>query len=354
MNSGLVEASWVLLFGFGGLGLVTFVLLVLARVSRDAWERRRGRRRDEVRTLLFGALMGEPEEAHRAATELSGRTGRAWTAVADQGFEMLPKIKGESRAVLVEMLLAKGAARRARSLCGSFSAVRRCRGAYALGSLGQRESVAELVPLLSDRHFLVRRVTVRALGNIRAASAVGPLLNAIGEDARLSRDLVFALDRIGPAGAAGLRAELQRGLDRSAGGGRHADLAVVVLGHIGDVSSVPMLAQAMQARRLSLAVAAAEALGRIGSPDSIPFLVEALVAERPEVRSAAARALGGVGSPMAADSLLDAVDERDPVVSREAAEALVRLHEPGLQVLRTSDSPYAVEALAMAALRGTR
>lgn len=353
MPGAFVEVSERLLLAFVALSLVLVIGLVVARVAREAIERRRTAYRHDVRALLFDALMGDRDVAETARVALVGRTGRRWYAVEDQAFLMLPKIKGESHTALVGLLMDKGAQARAIGLCHSFSALRRCRGAYFLGALAQREYVNELVALLDDRHFLVRRIAVRALGNLRSASAVGPLIGVIGDEPRLSRDLIYALDRIGPAGVFALRGELQRGLDDPDGPGHHPDLAATVLGHIGDVGSVLQLGAALESGREHLAVAAAEALGLIGSPESIPYLVHGLLSDDPQVRSAAARGLGVVGSPLATDSLIEVVDERDPAVSREAATSLVRLGQPGLDVLATSDSPYAREALALARLRVT-
>lgn len=351
MNHTLLSVSWVLLFVFVAMIVVMAVLLLVVRASRDGFERRADERSDAIRGLLFDALMGDEPESEVASAELRSRSGNAWTRLEDQAFGLLPKIKGDSRATLVSLLLDQGAAERAIKLTHAWSAVRRCRGAFDLGALGQREHVGRLIEMLEDRHFLVRRVSVRALGNLRDPSAVIPLLRVSGEDPRLTRDLVFALDRIGPSAAGPLREEVRLALDPDSRAGEHADLAIVVLGHIGDVAAVPLLSAALDDQRLIFATSAAEALGRIGSPESIPALVKALVAERAPVRRSAAQALGAVGSPLAIDSLLDVVEENDPEVSRQAAESLVRLEHAGLHVLRESTSPYAVEALAFASLR---
>lgn len=351
MNPGLLGVAWVLLLVFCGLALLVFVLLVVLRLARAAYDRQLLRRRAAVRALLFDALMGEPEQALPALSELTRRQGVRWEHVEDQAFDMLPKIKGESRESLVRLLRDKGAAERALRQLTSRSSVRRCHGAFALGALGDPVHVQAIVPLLRDHHFLVRRVAVRALGNIGNPSAVAPLLEVIGEEPRLSRDLVYALNRIGPAGAAGLRDELRRGIEHPEARGLHADLAATVLGLIDDFAAVTLLTEGLDTHSPALAVACADALGKIGSPESIPALVGALLSDQPTLRVAAANALGALGSPMAADSLLEVVEENDPSVSRQAADALEKLGAAGLHLLEHSTSPYAVEAVALTRLK---
>ena len=145
---------------------------------------------------------------------------------------------GETRTLLVDLVTERGAVGRARTLLNSWSAVRRCRGAYRLGALHRNDAVPQLVPLLQDRTFLVRRVALRALGAIGDPAAVVPILRTSGGDDRLTRDVVSALERIGQAGAPAMRAELSKGMARSSGSGRQAELATVGLGLVGDVGSV--------------------------------------------------------------------------------------------------------------------
>ena len=59
-----------------------------------------------------------------------------------------------------------------------------------------------------------------------------------------------------------------------------------------------------------------------------------------------------MGSSVSIDSLIDVVDEEEPQVSRQAAQALLELGPGARAVLEASRSPYAVEALALDAIRG--
>ncbi len=333
------------------LTLLVCLTLVMLRASAGLLERRRTRRQVAVRDLLFAALMGEPQEAAEARAALSRRTGRAWERAEAQAFDMLPKIKGESRIALVAVLLDKGASARAVAKTSTWSLVRRCRGAHELGALSQHGSVPILLPMLDDRSFLVRRVAVRSLGSIGDASAVAPLLQVTGEEPRLSTDLVFALDRIGRPAAPTLRTELDRALHRSSGAGRHADLAAVGLGLIGDVDGVDLLRQAIEDGAPRLQAAAARALGRIGTPESVDPLINALASVVPSVQIAAAEALGEIGSSKGARALGAVLDSGNHDLARIAATSLLRLDEAGVSVLTEHQSEYAREALALLELK---
>lgn len=344
--------SWLLLVGFTVAAIVLLVVLVVVRAVRDLLARRRARAAEVVRSQIFEVVMGDEQTAARGRAALAAARGRAADRLDQQVFEMLPKLRGESRTELVGLLMARGAEQRALALVGSRSSVRRCRGAFQLGMLGLTDHVGRLIRLLRDRHFLVRRVTVRALGAMGDPRAVRPLLELGEHDPRLTRDLVFALDRLGPDSAPELRAVLREEMDR--GEHLHLDPAAVVLGLLADRPSVDVLSEGMLSPNPSFAGACAEALGRIGAPEAIPALVEALLDLRPNVRASAAHALGSIGSSVAAASLLDVVDEEEPQVSRQAAQALLELGAGGRRMLTTSSSPYAVEALALDRIRGDR
>lgn len=351
-HEGFLHASWILLIAFTSLSLGCFVLLVMVRTLRDALERRRLQRAEVIRGHIFDLVMGEDEQAADARSWLEGLDGREWDRVEAQVFAMLPKIKGESRATLVALLLAHGAEQHALALTRSRSSVRRCRGAHQLGMLGLVDHLEQLVELLADGNFLVRRVAVRALGNMGDPRAVRPLLLLGEHDNRLARDLVYALGRLGAGAADELRTVLADQM--RAGEHLHLDPAAVVLGLIGDRGSVGVLSEGLGSENPSFAGACAEALGRIGSPEAIPPLVTALLDYRPNVRAAAAHALGAVGSSVSVDSLIDVVDEEEPQVSRQAAQALLALGPGARSLLADSPSPYAREALALEDIKAAR
>lgn len=351
-HDGFLRVSWILLIGFVVLSLVCFVALVLTRATKDRLEKRRETRAATIRGHIFDLVMGEDEEVLSARTWLAATRGARWEHVEQQLFAMLPKLKGDGRGVIIDVLLERGAEQHAVSLLGSRSAVRRCRGAHRLGVLGLGAHFEAIVRLLADRKFLVRRVAVRALGNLGDPRAVRPLLVLGEHDTRLARDLVYALGRLGGAAAPELRSVLAEEMD--SGEHLHLDPAAAVLGLIGDTEAVEVLAAGLRSENPSFAGSCAEALGRIGSPEAIPALVAALQDLRPNVRAGAAHALGAVGSPEALESLMLVVDEEEPQVSRQAARALLELGPEARQLLERSDSAYAVEALAVDTIRRGR
>ena len=86
------------------LGLTAVLMVVglfAVRLGREVHEQRREARHGEVRTVILTALMGEPDEAGLARTELRSRTGPAWAQVEDQAFAMIPKVKGDSHDALL-------------------------------------------------------------------------------------------------------------------------------------------------------------------------------------------------------------------------------------------------------------
>jgi HEAT repeat protein len=344
------QAAGILLVAFGSVAAVLVVTLVLVRIVHEASARRRAATQDELRDLILTALLGEPDESADAGAELRARRGRAWVAVEEQAFAMIPKIKGASHNALVELLLSRGAARRAEANTRSRSQVRRARGAYQLGTLAQPDSAPLLLPLLHDRRFLVRRSAVRALGQVQDTASVGPVVEAMVEDHTLTHDGMAAVVRLGAEAAAPLRDELGYALKDN--DTRRAMLAALALGLLGDVAASALLVDALDARNPgSVRSAAAEALGRIGAPEAVEPLVAALHEQDLELQVAASEALGRLSDPTAVPGLAAALDENTHEGSRAVAAALLRLGEPGFRVLEGSGSPYAAEALAVHRVR---
>lgn len=351
MNDPVRALLLTLLPVLAGLAILLVLALVVIRATGELLARRAERRRDELRALILTAVLGEPDESAPALVTLQAREGRAWSRVEQQVFTMLPKIKGDSHTMLVTLLKGRGAGRRAHENVRAGSMVRRSRAAYQLGALGDRDALGPLLGLLSDQHFLVRRTTVRALGQLKDPVAVTPLLDAVTGDPALVRDVIAALQRIGPAAAPHLRRDLEDVLDRRLAGRRGA-LVATVLGLHGDIAAVPVLTRALaSAHEASLQGAAAEALGEIGVPTAVPALVDALQHARPEVRVRAATALGKVSDSVAVPGLVAALDAGPHEVDRAVADALVRIGPGGLGALTDHPSPYAAEALALHQLR---
>lgn len=353
MSEPLRPLLLVLLTVLGTFALLLVVTLVVVRATSELLQSVSRQRRDEVRRLILTALLGEPAERTSALTMLRRRDGRAWRQVEQQAFAMLPKIKGESHIALVGLLLSRGAGGGAYDNAAARSLVRRSRGAYQLGALGARDSVRRLLDLLRDDHFLVRRTAVRALGQIGDPMAVTPLLDAVTADPALVRDVVAALQRIGPEASPHLRRDLEH-LVTAGHRGRRGALVATALGLHGDIASAPTLVRALVAgTEPALRAAAAEALGEIGVPIAVPALVAALADADPEVRRQAATALGQVSDTSAVPAIAAVLGSGQHEVDRALAGALLSLGPAGMAALAGHPSPYAREALSLRQMRIT-
>ena len=300
----------------------------------DPGSKRRAHAHAVTRDLVLTVLMGEPDEI-QAARDLDRQLTPARRArqAESQIFSYLPKVNRRDAHLFVDLVTERGAVGRARTLLNSWSAVRRCRGAYRLGALHRNDAVPQLVPLLQDRTFLVRRVALRALGAIGDPAAVVPIRRTSGGDDRLTRDVVSppSSGSARPAPPA-MRAELSKGRQRSSGSGRQAELATVGSGLVGDVGSVNLLVDALTTPRPALAGLRRRGPGPDRRPPApIPALVNALnVPNGLLVRSAAAAgALGDIGDPDAAAGLGLALDRRTPDDQPHAGRVVAPAGDPG-------------------------
>jgi HEAT repeat protein len=173
----------------------------------------------------------------------------------------------------------------------------------ALAAIGD-EALPSLLEALKNSDWLVRLHAVEALGKMRATSAVEPLLSALfnDHDHAIREDVVRALGQIGD--------------------GRAVDFLVMVMKEPG------------------LRPLVVEALGQIGDSRALPTLINVLEGiDRPEMsrlvagcgdtwneemvtKGAAARALGIIGDDGAIPSLLKALEHT--ATRADAATALVR------------------------------
>lgn len=277
--------------------------------------------------------------------------------------------------------------------------------AYLLGQLGPEAAVAvpaltggvEAVGALQDEHPVVRFAAAKALGQIGAAAAVDPLVNALGDsDESVRASAIVALLQVGGSTRSGFPqlfealskrgiifdaypdyssspADLQRaGLMASLEDGnwlvrRYAANSLIELGQaqpdrLPEISLIGLYPSGLvrglnhdifrqigpetlvnvfessnpDARRI-----AAQALGEIGSIDSVADILSLLNDPDELVRSAAAAALGQIGSAAAVPALLELLQEDSSKVRQDAAIALGRLTS-------SQANPDVVAALAAA------
>jgi len=173
--------------------------------------------------------------------------------------------------------------------------------------LSADESVASLIPLLSDKDEFVRQQTAYALGQTRSRSAINALIERLAD----KQDSV-------------------RGA------------AAVSLGEIADATAVTALAALLNPQGLTptkkskksrqeqnafVLRAAARSLGQIGSRAGLPALISVMQDEKAadDVRREAAGALGLIGDPSAIPALQAAETAADPYLAATAHEAIRKI-----------------------------
>jgi HEAT repeat protein len=345
-----VVSAVVLLLGC----LVVTALLVLARVLRDRAETRRQHVKSSVWRAVLALGSGEGDELEDAQTTLLDATPAQRRSVESDAFALLPKLRGESRRRLSEVLTAWGALDRARHSTTSRSVVRRCRGYYRLGVLADEGRRDQVLAGLLDHAFIARRTAMQALGSYADPDIVGRMLDAAVEEPRLRADFLASIDRIGLLAAPVLREQLTVAMDDRDGGARRGQLAAEALGLVGAMESVGALEAVLTGDAPDdFRIACIDALGSLGSPSSIMVAGDGLDHAHPDVRRAAARALGLIGAAHAVELLTSALEDESVEVARTAAHALHRCGRPGQRVLRLNPAPLAREVLALTTL-GTR
>ncbi len=212
--------------------------------------------------------------------------------------------------------------------------------AKALGRVKRAEAVEPLIPLLQDKVKAVREeaaATLAAIGD----PAIAPLLEALRHDDWLVR--LHAVESLGktrsPRAVEPLLSVLFNDQDSAV-----REDAVRALGEIGDPQAVDCLFTAM--REPSLRTLAVEALGRIGDPRAVPALVDVVIGSSPPettravagcgdqwneefiTQGAAVRALGSIGDERALPALIAALS---PTQTR--AEAAASLAKFGSKVI---------------------
>lgn len=301
--------------------------MTLRRAYRDVALARRSALEARLRPLLLGLLSEDEPDL----SDLESVTGFEATVLEALVWQLLPKVRGAAREVLVQWLQDRGAVERARVRTRGRSSVERGKAAEKLGAAGVASTSADVSHLLHDRHADVRIVATRALGKLGDADAVPELLRALDGERPVPAGIVtMALIHIGPSAVhnltAGLgdRSEIVRGV------------CADILGMHGAIGASRWLIALLEHDRSDdVRCKAAEALGRIGVPQSIDPLCRHLApGYAAEVRIACASALGQVGGKDAVDALHNTVLDDDEKVASAAAEALAGMGAPGLQRLQ--------------------
>jgi HEAT repeat protein len=350
--------------------LALMVTLVIVRVRHDRKERRRLALRRPLWPLVLTLGAGEEEEVEEAQTRLLALSRSERAAIEDDAWAMVPKLRGDARERLREVLQRWGGVDEPRYSTTSRSPVRRARGYYRLGILADPSRLDQLLAGLDDRDFTARRTAVLALGAFPDREVVHRILVTASAEVPLRRDFLASVDQIGAIAQPVLREHLTTLEASEENNPRSRLLAAEALGLVGDLEDAPALESALSGalrgedelpeaelhagEDAPLTIACLNSLGLIGSPSSIGPVGEALGHPSAQVRRAAAVAVGMIGSPRAVPVLEAALVDLDVEVARAAANALRRSGRVGTEVLEASDVPVAREVLALAALGSSR
>ncbi|HVO72996.1 MAG TPA: HEAT repeat domain-containing protein [Ignavibacteriaceae bacterium] len=270
----------------------------------------------EAVPMLIGALKDNDFHIREAAVKLLVRMGIAWRK-SEPGKAVMPmfiaalndsdyhirwtavKVLGElgSESVVEPLVL---------SLKDSDDSVRE-QAAAALENIDPNWRVSETVKnalpvfiaILNNNSALTRSDAAKALGKIKDASAVDPLINALKDEDYIVRWV-----------------------------------AADALGEIKNSSAVNPLVELLHDTDKFVRLHAATALGNIGDPSAVAGLIEALKDEDNNVRRKAAEVLGNFGDSSAIEPLAELLKDEAPAVRNEAEKALKKITPLTFEIVR--------------------
>jgi len=197
----------------------------------------------------------------------------------------------------------------------------RLKAAKALGELGDRSVVPELIEALKDEDYVTRASAVHALWTLGDKAAVPALIKALRDEVfHVRTGVAAALGELGDRTAVPALIEALKDKEFKAGG-----WLASALGELGDKSAVLALIEALKDEDKLVRRAVAKALGKLQDASAVPALIEALKEEDSDVREQAAGALGELRDERAVSPLIEALKDEDDSVRRAAAEALVEI-----------------------------
>lgn len=227
---------------------------------------------------------------------------------------------------------------------------KRIAGVKKLGASGTG-SVGELVAMLADPSWVVRRAVVETLASM-GSPAVGPLCDVLRNQRDNEARIAAAVDALVASRAPAEVAVLQLAGESSPA--IVAD-AVQILGRRRSHSATPVLVALTRHENDNVAVGAIEALGRIGGRAAVEALIETVSGGNFFRTFPAIDVLGRSGDPRAVEPLAKLLS--NPSYLPEAARALGRSGErsavkPLVNLLKShSDAVVRVAAASLSELR---
>ncbi|WP_417909161.1 HEAT repeat domain-containing protein [Candidatus Electronema sp. PJ] len=200
------------------------------------------------------------------------------------------------------------------------SEVRRS-AAIALGDLGDRSVVPEIVKLLSDRDSDVRQSAAYALGKLGDRSVVPEIVKLFSDgDSDVRRSAAIALGDLGDRSVAPEIVKLLSDGDEFV-----RISAATVLSSMGDPSVAPELVKLLADKNANMRQVAVEIFGKQGDPSVVPELVKLLADKNANMRRVAAEILGKLGDPSVVPELVKLLADKNANMRQVAAEALGKL-----------------------------
>jgi HEAT repeat protein len=210
--------------------------------------------------------------------------------------------------------------------------------------------LARLEQALGSESASIRAAAAAAWEEMEPASAIGPLLRALGDEDVWVR--YFAVRSLASLRDAASREETTRRLQSLATNDPAPQVRIAAVEALGGESLTTLLELAESADD-DLAAAAVATLGKTGRVEAVPALVAAAGRDSsPRLQREAVRALGTTRLAEAVPSLRRAALHRNRVLAEEAIKALANVPGPEsvLVLLEVAESP-GKRSVAVAALR---
>jgi HEAT repeat protein len=327
----------VAILSLGALFVALTVLILVAKAWREDRQRRARELRRELEPKVLSYAHGNaPSLDSVIAGPLSGaRRGVLERILLDHA----QRVRGVEQRRLSRALDELGFVDDLIARLDSGLWWQRAEAAEKLGLSGVTRAREHLIPVMEDEVSEVRLRAAKALGELGGKASVREIVHALNEPNRWSTiRLADILTGMGRAVVDELTASFAS-LNLT---GKLA--ALDILGRIRPLHVVPWLGRLLSDIEPDVRARACHALGCIGDPHTTPLLIRALEDEAWPVRAMAAKALGKIASPEAIEPLCKAMCDPQWWVRSNSAQALRRMGSRGAEALERmldSDDTYA-------------
>ncbi len=306
------------------------VLLLLAAVlCQHAWRRLTAthrRRREATLTPLLYGLLQDPAPEHTRFGRLSRADRRI---IRDALLRLSLDIRGDAGDAIqavyrdLGLLAADAAGLRSRR------AARRARAAADLGLVGATDALPALRAALDDPDLPVRRAAVWAVGQVGDRQALAELVSRLGDP---SENIGRRVQEVVAVRGHEVEQEI---LDYvAATESRPGRLAgVELIGWLRIAAGVPLLLRLIDDPDAETRIKSVKAAAAIGDPRFLAPFHERLRDAQWEVRCQAAKGLGVLGSPTSVPHLDAALRDQQWWVRFYAAAALAEIGSSGAAAL---------------------